>query len=271
MDDDFFTYSDWRSFILDRFKYLKATLPHFSARYFAKKAGIGSASYFNLVIKGQRTLSLDYAERFAIGLKLNSHQTQCLLNAIELEKCSNGKRREQLLKKQKALKSNHNNNRKMLPTHVSVLSDPLNIKLYLLAQCQFFKFSPSWIIRKMPSTETKESLGKRISLLLDTGLWERCGDSIRTIAPTLHTGDQLSGMDLTRMHENLLHGAIRALYEQRSDQRIVGSRAFLFDKKMISQVQQRFEAFRQEIEGEFEDSSSTNVYQLHMSFFELEP
>lgn len=271
MDTNFFNYESWRAFLSERFHYMKAVKPNFSARYFAKKAGIGSPSYFHLVVSGRRRLSIDYAERFATGLDLDPLQTKCLLTSVALETCRDNKRRATLLRNLETLRKRSSRSQNVSPSHVHILSDPINLKLYLLAQSRAFQMTPGWLRRQLPRGEKDSSVRERIALLLDSGLWVREGDMVRTMAPTIRTGDSLDGAGLTKMHENLLSAASRALTEQNSDRRIVGSRTFLCDPALIKRVQERIEAFKQDIEAEFEYLEGTQVYQLHLSFFELEP
>jgi uncharacterized protein (TIGR02147 family) len=271
MDPDFFSFPSWQIFLHERFRYLKSVQPKFSARNFARRAGIGSPSYFQLVVDGRRRVSREYAERFAIGLQLDAHQTQCLLASIELESCPAGKRRDQLVRKLESLRKRGLRSRRMLPSHVRILSDPVNLKLYLLAQSRQFALDVSWLRRHLSMEVSDQSIGERIALLFDSGLWVRDGSAVKTIAPTVRTGDQVEGIDLRRMHENLLQAARIALVSQPADRRIVGSRTFLFDPKRLAQAQERIELFKQEMEAEFECLDGAQVYELHVSLFELEP
>lgn len=268
---DFFAFPTWRDFLRERFRTLKAAQPRFSARAFARRAGIGSPSYFQLVVDGERQLSTEYAERFAAGLGLDAYLTRCLVTSVALEGAASGKRRDQLAKALSDLRRRSETGRKMLPSHVKILSDPLTLKIYLLAQSKVFKLAPAWIRRELPATTSDQGVEERIELLLASGLWVREGAKVRTMAPTVRTGDLLAGSDLKTMHKNLLAAAAAALDTQGAERRVAGSRTFLCDPKVMAGVQEKIEAFKQDLEASFENLAGTAVYQLHVSFFELEP
>jgi hypothetical protein len=154
--------------------------------------------------------------------------------------------------------------------HVRVLSDLVNLKLYLLAQCQTFSSRPEWLLARLPATETADSVARRIDLLLRSGLWVCQDRSIRTVAPTIDTGDGLAEEHLHQTHENLLTAAREAL-DAPAERRVFGGQTFLFDRRRLAAIADRVASFKQELEAEFEDLTSDHAYQVHIAFFELEP
>ena len=271
MDQQFFKFSDYRDFLRARFDALKAMSPSFSVRAFSKRAGIKSPSYFQMVVTGKRQLSVGYAEKFAHGLKLSPWESACLVTCVALESCEQPRHRDALGAKLEALKKQGAAETQMSPNHVAILADPVNLKLYLLAQAKSFSLKTPWLSRQFGRRLTNEDLEQRVAQLFDSGLWQMIAEKVTTVAPAIKTGHQHGEGDLHRTHENLLEAAKAAVMSQAHTSRVMGGRTFLFSKNNIAAVQERIDEFKRSLEAEFEDLDATDVYQLQVSFFELEP
>lgn len=239
-------------------------------RNLARRAGVQSPSYFNLVVKGQRKLSVDYAYRFAQGLELDDYQTRCLVLAADLEQTTDEARRQKLLSEMEALRKRATRSQKMTVSHVEILSDLVSLKLYLLAQSKKFRLEHRWLLRKFGGELKGADLERRIETLFASGLWSMENNKVRTCAPVLKTGSYLREQSLRRTHENILENAKRSLLRS-EEHRVHGGRTFLFNPAQLKKIERRIEEFRQELEHEFEDLQATEVFQLHVSFFELFP
>ncbi len=269
MPSDFFQHNDYRAFLGARFVRLKAVKPQASARWLAQRSGVSSASYFGLVVKGRRNLSLDYAERFAVGLELSDFERDCLVTAVRFDQENRPRERGRLAEKLAKLKSSCADAPLMGPDQAQILSDPLNLKLYLLAQSKAFRFSAKWLRRQMPSILTEKDLDHRVEDLLRAGLWEIEGDGIKVLAPKIRTGDAAVALEQT--HKNLLAEVEHALFTQSHERRVLGGRTFLFDPRRLAEVARRIDAFKRDLEAEFESLDSVSAYQLHIAFFDLCP
>jgi uncharacterized protein (TIGR02147 family) len=271
MASNFFQFPSYRDFLKDRFAHLKATKRGFSARSFANRAGINSPSYFGLVASGRRRLSLEYAEKFAVGLGLSGLETECLKAAVALEHCRGPrKQRDLLLKRLGSLRQRVSVVPELAAHHLRILSDPLTLKLYLLAQSHKFQLNTKGLAAQLPRDLPSAAIESRVAALLDSGLWRRDGQTVRTIAPTVRTGDDRAELHLNKTHVNLLAAARKALDQDPASARVFGGRTFLCDRVRIPEIQERIEAFKRDLEAEFETFDATSVFQLHLAFFELE-
>jgi uncharacterized protein (TIGR02147 family) len=263
-------YANYQTFLRHRYNALKATKPSFSARFFAKKAGIASFSYFRMVVTGERKLSSEYAKKFARGLSLSGDETKLLLKLVDLEHADTQPQRSRLLKDIESLVRLLEKDVQTLSfSHVEILSDLTNLKLYLLAQSKQFRPDPHWILKRFGNELNPAEIPKRIALLLKSGLWKLEGDKITTLAPVVKTGDCLQEKSLAQTHVHILEAAKNSIQKQSPQNRILGGRSFLFDKKRLPEVAQRIEKFKAELETEFEDLNAESVYECHLSFFEL--
>jgi uncharacterized protein (TIGR02147 family) len=264
---------NYRSFLADRYRLLKATKPNISARAFARKAGIASPSYFGLVIQGKRKLSVDYADKFALGLGLSREETEWLRLAVRFEHAKTPAERNALAATLARHRLRQTLEASITPNQVRLLADLKTLKLYLLAQCRSFQLDLRWIRCRFNRGLPPEEISQRIEHLLTSGLWRRegkGGKGVTTVAPRVRTGDELAEADLAMTHKNILEAAKRSVDDHTSSERVLGGRTFLFDPKRLPEVKERVEAFKRDLEAEFEDLSADRAYQLSVAFFELE-
>ncbi len=70
------SYIDYRHFLRDFYDEKKLTTRFFSARYFAQKAGLSSASFLREVINGKKNLGKQTVEKFISALDLNGKEAR---------------------------------------------------------------------------------------------------------------------------------------------------------------------------------------------------
>ena len=267
--NQFFEYTTFQDFLRDRYERLKATRPNFSARAFAKKAGIKSPSFFQMISTGKRKLTIETAERFSTALGLSSFEKECLLTACAFDRAKDAKSKQRLLEKLAKLQRQVAPSTAMNRRHVEILSDPINLKLYLLGQSSAFKSSANWLRKNLPDTLSTKDVEQRIGFLLDSGLWIKSGDSIKTMAPSINSRDAVHNLELIKTHQNLLEEAKRSITNATAEERIATGQTFLFDPKRLPEIKARIDAFKSELESDFECIDSTHAFHIQLAFFEL--
>jgi len=70
------SYIDYRHFLRDFYEEKKRTTRFFSTRYFAKRAGLSSASFLREVIDGKKKLGKSTVDKFIIGLGLTGKEAR---------------------------------------------------------------------------------------------------------------------------------------------------------------------------------------------------
>ena len=71
---DIFAFSDYREYLKAYYAEQKSKKPQFSYRFFARLAGLGSASYLRMVIDGERNISPVTINKFARAIKLSKEE-----------------------------------------------------------------------------------------------------------------------------------------------------------------------------------------------------
>lgn len=269
MSDEFLSYKHYLDFLADRYQYLKLTKPFFSARYFCRLSGVKSPSYLGLILTRKRKLSVDYAKKFAQGLLLTANETDLLVATVTWERSAEDdkpKYYNHLLKLKQRIKKRQ----QLQSSHIKILSDVLYLKLYLLAQSLNFKFDINWIYQQFPESVNKEKISQGVDLLIRADLWEYKDGKISLNSPFVDTFDT-SDDHLPKMHENIISESLIALQNHTYEDKAIEGVTFLFDKKHTNEVREKVKHFKQEIEAKYETITSSNVYQLHVSFFEIAP
>ena len=79
-----YEYLDYRAFMRDHFAASKASMPQYSFRYLARKAGFTSSNFLKLVMDGDRNLGPQAIEKVAKAMKLDSHETEFFAQLVAL-------------------------------------------------------------------------------------------------------------------------------------------------------------------------------------------
>ncbi len=262
------TLFDYRSFLNSRYLHQKNCNAKFSARYFARKTGMSSPSYFSMIISGKRKLSSKFAIKVAKALKLSEPETLLLLKAVELETSENANQKLRLINDINKLSSKIKFSQEMPENHLQILSRPLELSLYVLSQSTKFKYDAFWIHSQPGFSAFKiSSLKKAMQVLVDSGLWTLDGKSIQIRPPDLETGSRQMGPALMLSHLRFLEISKSALTKKTPDQRVFLAQTFLCNPQRMTEIEKKLMQFKSELEMEFEDLNSTSVYQLNLGFY----
>lgn len=94
-----FNYTDYRKYISDQFEELKQKKPHFSYRFFNRKAGIKSSGFLKLVMDGKRNLGSDGIEKIGIGFDLNDKEKIFFENLVHFNQAKDHDTKDNYFKK----------------------------------------------------------------------------------------------------------------------------------------------------------------------------
>ncbi len=86
-------YSDYRTFLGDRYRSLKAADRRFSHRYLAQKAGAQSSGWFADVLAGRQSLKARYLAPLASALRLEGREREFLQTLLEMENAETAEQR----------------------------------------------------------------------------------------------------------------------------------------------------------------------------------
>ncbi len=269
MSINIFDYSDFRLFLSDFFAAKKKSSKSFSARSFARQAGIKAPGYLGLVIRGTRNLSPTSVGAFAKALKLSPKEVAyfkilVLFNQTLIE-ADKETYYEQLQK----------------------LGPPLKVKGLEKFQYEYFRSQHFVVIREMVALphfqENREWIASRLSppihpfevkraieVLLRLNLLERDpkGKLVQKDS-IINTPAEVSSLELIKLNRDRLLLAQKALLSVPAPERDYTTLTIPLTKKSFPKIKAILQECREKIldyvnQG---DTDYHEVYQINMQLF----
>lgn len=97
-------YDDFRNYLRDFYANQKKQFPHFSYRYFCKKAGLKSSSHFFEIMDGDRKLTSKMLDSFIKGLGLDENNARYFTTLVNFNQSKNHGEKQQLLMQMRGMK-----------------------------------------------------------------------------------------------------------------------------------------------------------------------
>lgn len=183
-------YKDYRKFLSDYYSFKKNHRAGFSFRQFAKKAGLKSPNYLQLVMKGERNLSENMADQVATAMDLTVSQKKYFISLVRQENCKTDdelyKAQEEALVSLKKLVSKYINKNKE-----KVLTEWHYLLIRELAALPDFEPTGEYVhskLKKLVSVSTGE---KAIRVLIEAGFLVEEKGKWKLTDPVLDTGDSI--------------------------------------------------------------------------------
>lgn len=257
-------YASYREYIRDFYAYKKSQRSGFSYRLFAKRAGMKSPNYLQLVILGKRNLSLEGAARVAKAMVLKSSEAEYFQALAGRDLATSHEERlgaeRQLLVAMKKLVS------KAIPNvQVAVLSTWYHLVVRELVFLPDFEADGEWISQKLRGLISPEQAEESLKLLVDGGFLELRKGKYVACDPVIDTGDSLGSARILKTHIETLGAWRKILLDLREDERELGLINIPIAAAKIPEFKQRMRAFQDEIIGWLQDESAPDqVVQLGM-------
>jgi len=231
-----FSFMDYREYIKAVSDHLKMTKSQFSQRYFARLAGFGSPSYLNMVIKGQRKITLPSVFKFAIAFKLNKKETAYFEALVNYNNAHSEREKERYFLQMIALRP-----RAILQgiekDQFEYLTHPYYVVLREMVALPNFQEDPQWIAEHLRE-QVKVSEVKNALLVL-----ERLKLLVRDKRGLLrHSGTSLEGpvnipsVQILNYHRQMLSASKEALMAAPYDEWDAICKTIPIPKRLLPQV-----------------------------------
>ncbi len=265
-----YQYLDYRQYLRDYYEEKKRTTKSFSYRSFARSAGLVSATFLNLVIKGKRNLTPDSIRKFCKGLKLKRDEAAFFENLVLMNQATTPEdknfyyQRLATSKKYLAVK-------RLERDQYECFSKWYSAAIWELLSLKGFQNDPQWIARKLvPRITTRQAREVietflRLRLVAETpegGLVKR--------DPHLTTPNEVKSMAIGNFHRDMLCRAADAVSTNAARDRELSSLTIAISKKRFVKAKRRIQEFRRELHELLAgDEDPDSVYQCHISLFHL--
>jgi uncharacterized protein (TIGR02147 family) len=268
---DIFDYSDYRKFISDYQQMKNALNSAFSFRYYAKKAGINSSSFYPQIVKGIRNLTKTTIIKTCIAFKLSDQQAEYFENLVFFNQAKTIKEKniyfERLIEKQKL-----RNVKKIKEEQYEYFSAWYHC--IIREAIVFVKFDGDYghLARFVHPQITEKQAKESVQLLLRLGFVKKEGDRYVQSEPLLAT----QGTSDFQIHQlvsfqiAMLKMAIEAYDRWKQEKRLTSATTFSFSHKNYPQFIDILRDCRSRMmKLAMEDEHPDQVYMLSMNFFPM--
>lgn len=265
-----FEYLDYRELLRTLYARRKQLGRGFSHRAFARRAGLRSTNYLQLVMAGKRNLSAPMASRFAdaFGLERDEAAYFCDLVAYNLAKTAAERARshERLLRYRAyrdVHKLDHEQARYYAHWYLPAIRE--------FVACDAFREDPKWIAAQLRPRITPAAAASAIKTLLTLGMLERDpAGRLRQPTPLVTTGAGPLGHHVVAYHRAMLERASDALDNVARDEREISSLTLCTSDAMLRDLKQRIVQFKNELLQLAEQpGAAARVVQINFQLFPL--
>ena len=268
---DIFDYSDYRKFIADFQQMKMASNSAFSFRYFAKKAGINSSSFYSQVIKGARNLTKKTIFNTCIALNLTDQSAEYFENLVFFNQAKTITEKnfyfDKLIEKQKCRQV-----KKVKEEQYEYFSAWYHCVIREAATFIDFKGDYSILAKYLNPAITTAQAKESVALLLKLGFLKKVEDKYVQSEPLLasDSGSDFKVHQIMNFQIGMLKMAIEAYGRTKQDKRLTSATTFSFSKtNYVKYIEILRECRSRMMKLSMEDEKPGNVYMLSMNFFPL--
>jgi len=265
-----FDYLDYREFLRDWCDAAKAGDSKFSMRNFARRAELGSISHLRMVMKGERGLTADSAEKFARAIDLNDDERLFFGDLVEFNQAGSEADRERLYKalfRHEGFRAAH----EMTGEHFECLTKWYYVAIREMIALPDFKEDPEWIAANLRPAITPDQAREAIDTLVRCGFASR-DDEGRLFLSQGHlaTPDEVAALVAAGFHRSMIERAGEAVDEHEGHERSITSLTAALSKERFLEMKRRINEFRKELRAFMVDCEDADeVYQINFQLFSL--
>lgn len=242
-----FGYQDYRVFLQDWVRHEKSTRPHFSYRWFSKKAGFQSSNFIMLVMQGKRNLTEDSLMKCATGLELNKQEEEFFKNLVYLNQAHTQDQRASYLKQM--LQSKKVRQQKRIERehyeYYSTWYHPVVRELVVAKGCSG---TPEEVAERIGPEVTPAQVAKSIALLESLGFIQKTeSGKWRQSSAIISTAPELEHVVLNTYHKALLDLTRTQMDATPPERQTVYSMTLGIHKDRLPQLQAKVQEFKNEI------------------------
>jgi len=264
-----YKYSDYRSYLKDRFTELKTVDKKYSLRFLSKKLGLASNSHLKMVMDGTHNLSIELARKLTEVLRLEKQESDFFVALVKYGQAKNTHEKTEAL--QELRKSTQ-----FVKLHQVELNqfdyynNPLTLILRELVSVPDFSEDPEWLASKLPFKVTTKEIENAVAKLLKLELLTRDEKGrLRAKHPHITTGHGFGSVALKGYYLNAFDKAGDCL-EIPGTVRHLGGMTMAVSAAAYERIVQHFQQFLNTIRAEVvEDEDPDRIYQLVMAMYPL--
>lgn len=265
-----YAYVDYRAFMRDHFAAKKATMPQYSFRFLARKAGFTSSNFLKLVMDGDRNLGPQAVEKVAKAMKLDADEADFFGQLVTMNQAQTVAERNRAFERV-AANRRFRAAKKLDGPLFEYLTHWYYPAIRELAARSDFVDDPAWVAQQIdPPIEPRQAKAA-LKTLLNLGLLvKNASGKVERGEASLTTGHEVRSVVIPAYHLQMIEQAAQSVIRVPPDQRDVSALTVCIREDSLGDLKARIHRFREEMMDRCDsETEGTRVYQLCIQLFPL--
>jgi uncharacterized protein (TIGR02147 family) len=264
VEPDVLQYTNYRVYLRDYYEYKKKTVPAFSLRFFAEKAGLSSHAHLKLTIDGKRNITKNTVVKLIHGLGLDGQRAAYFESLVFFNQAQTDADKQvyyaQLLKASPRSKLH-----KMEKAQFRIFREWHHSAILEMVALKDFRPIPDWISKRLGSLITPAQVTESLKLLVELGLLVKTANGYRQRDPLITTDDEVQDLMVKMYHLQMLKLSADMLSALPGPQRDVSALTFSIKREDFPNLKKHLQLMRKELldfsakAGEGEDVVQINI------------
>jgi uncharacterized protein (TIGR02147 family) len=265
-----FEHLDYRPLLRALFEHKKRTEYGFSHRALSRRAGLSSSNFLSLVMKGERNMSAEAAERLAGALGLPKREAEYFVELVAFNQAKTPSERARCYERLSRYKG-HREIHKLAAEQEAYHGAWYIPAIRELAARDDFEDDPSWVARTLQPRITVAQAKRALEVLQKLELLRRDKKGrLRQGAPIVTTGVGPLAHHVVEYHRNMLQCASRALDEVPRDEREISTLTLCVSNDVMLKLKERIREFRRELlHAAEQEGQAERVVQINFQLFPM--
>jgi uncharacterized protein (TIGR02147 family) len=264
VEPDVLQYTNYRVYLRDYYEFKKKTVPAFSLRFFAEKAGLSSHAHLKLTIDGKRNITKNTVVKLIHGLGLQNQRAAYFESLVFFNQAQTDTDKQvyyaQLLKASPRSKLH-----KMDAVQFRIFREWHHSAILEMVALKDFRPIPDWISKRLGGLVTPAQVTESLKLLVELGLLVKTANGYRQRDPLITTDDEVQDMMVKMYHLQMLKLSADMLSTLPGPQRDVSALTFSIKREDFPNLKKHLQLMRKELldfsakAGEAEDVVQINI------------
>lgn len=269
VEPDVLQYTNFRVYLRDYYEFKKKTLPAFSLRYFAEKAGLSSHAHLKLTIDGKRNITKGTVTKLIHGIGLEKQRAAYFENLVFFNQAETDEEKhayyEQLVKsspRSKLHKMDKAQFRIFREWHHSVILEMVALKN--------FRPIPDQISKRLRGVVSASQVQESLNILVEAGLLVKTANGYRQRDPMITTDDEVQDMMVKLYHQQMLRISANMLGDLPSQERDFSALTFSIKRQDFPNLKKHIQLMRKELlDFSAKPGEGDDVVQVNIQLFPL--
>ena len=264
VEPDVLQYTNYRVYLRDYYEFKKKTVPAFSLRFFAEKAGLSSHAHLKLTIDGKRNITKNTVVKLIHGLGLQNQRAAYFESLVFFNQAQTDADKQvyyaQLLKASPRSKLH-----KMEQAQFRIFREWHHSAILEMVALKDFRPIPDWISKRLGGLVTPAQVTESLKLLVELGLLVKTANGFRQRDPLITTDDEVQDLMVKMYHLQMLKLSATMLSDLPAKQRDISALTFSIRREDFPNLKKHLQLMRKELldfsakAGEAEEVVQINI------------